>query len=145
MFDTVVVGVAKNPGKSPLLTVEQRVNLIREVFAEDPGVTADIIPGLVVDYCHEVGAHSIFKGLRGGADLDAELPMALMNRHMGVETVFVIADPEFAHIASSFVKEIALHGGPIDDLVPEPVAAVIHAALAPTHSSTPDTTAEGQS
>ncbi len=73
----------------------------------------------------------LVKGLRSGADYDAELPMALMNRHLtGVETVFLPADPAVAHIASSLVKDVARHGGAVEDLVPAGVAAAVRARLA---------------
>jgi pantetheine-phosphate adenylyltransferase len=69
--------------------------------------------------------------LRGGADVDAEVPMALMNRHLaGVETVFLTGDQALAHIASSLVKDVARFGGPIDDLVPPGVGDAVRAALA---------------
>ena len=134
MFDDVVVGVAKNAGKTGLLTLDQRVELVRAALAVDPAtadVRAEVVPGLIVDFCREVGATVMVKGLRGGGDLDAELPMALVNRHLsGVETVYLPADPAFAHIASSLVKDIARHGGTIEDMVPDGVAAAVRAALA---------------
>ncbi|PZR52274.1 pantetheine-phosphate adenylyltransferase [Xylanimonas oleitrophica] len=134
LFDVVVVGVARNPGKSGLLSLDERVRLVREALAADPAtadVRAEVVPGLVVDFCRDVGATAIVKGLRGGGDLDAEAPMALMNRHLtGVETVFVTADPALGHVASSLVKDVARHGGPIEDLVPGGVAEAVRAALA---------------
>lgn len=134
MFDRVIVAVAKNPGKSGLLDLETRAALARAAVAADPA-TADVevgvVDGLLVDFCREVGAGAVVKGLRGGADFDAEQPMALMNRHLsGVETVFVVADQVYAHIASSLVKDIARHGGPVDDLVPAGVGDAVRAALA---------------
>ncbi len=133
LFDDVVVGVAKNAGKSGLLPLETRVGLIHAALAADPAtrdVRAEVVPGLLVDFCREVGATAVVKGLRGGADLDAETPMALMNRHLsGIETVFVCGDPALSHVASSLVKDVARHGGPIEDLVPAGVAEVVRAAL----------------
>jgi pantetheine-phosphate adenylyltransferase len=134
MFDVVVVGVARNVSKSALLTPERRVELARAALAEHPetaDVRVEVVPGLLVDFCREVGAVAVVKGLRGGADFDSELPMALMNRHLtGVETVFVPGDQKYAHVASSLVKDVARFGGPIDDLVPQGVAAAVRAALA---------------
>lgn len=131
LFDVVVVGVARNSAKSALLDPATRVRLASEAVAGLPNVRVDVVPGLLVDFCREVGARAIVKGLRGGADLDAETPMALMNRHLvGVETVFVIGDQSFAHVASSMVKDVARYGGPIDDLVPPGVADAVRAALA---------------
>ncbi len=131
MFDEVVVGVARNSAKSPLLAVDERVALARAAFASDAGVRVEVVPGLLADFVREVGAAAVVKGLRGGADFDGELPMALMNRHLtGVETVFVVGDPGLAHIASSLVKDVARYGGPVDDLVPPGVADAVRAAWA---------------
>jgi pantetheine-phosphate adenylyltransferase len=133
LFDVVVVGIATNPSKSALLTPDKRVELTRAALAADPE-TADVrveaVAGLLVDFCRDVGAGAVVKGLRGGADFDAELPMALMNRHLvGVETVFVPGDQRYAHVASSLVKDVARFGGPIEDLVPPGAAEAVREAL----------------
>ena len=125
LFDEVVVAVATNVTKAPLLPAAERVELVTAAVAALPHVRAAEVPGLLVDFCREVGATAVVKGLRSGGDYDAELPMAWMNRHLGVETVFLPADPAVAHIASSLVKDVARHGGPIEDLVPAGVAEVV--------------------
>jgi pantetheine-phosphate adenylyltransferase len=133
LFDGVVVGIAKNAGKTALLSLDERITIVRAALAADPAtadVRAEVVPGLVVDFCRDVGAVAMVKGLRGGGDLDAELPMGLVNRHLsGVETVYLPGDPAYAHIASSLVKDIARHGGVIEDMVPDGAAAVVRAAL----------------
>ncbi|MCC2318174.1 pantetheine-phosphate adenylyltransferase [Cellulomonas chengniuliangii] len=130
LFDEVVVGVARNSSKQALLTPEARVELARGALAGMDGVRVEVIPGLLADFVREVGAAAVVKGLRGGADFDAETPMALMNRHLtGVETVFVIGDTALAHIASSLVKDVARFGGEIDDLVPPGVGRAVREAL----------------
>lgn len=130
MFDEVVVAVGVNAGKTPLLDGGTRVALFAEAVADQPGVRVVAMPGLLADLCKEVGASAIVKGLRGGADFDAEHPMALMNRHLcGVDTVFVIGDTQLAHIASSMVRDVARHGGEIDDLVPDGVASAVRDAI----------------
>lgn len=132
LADEVVVAVATNAGKQPLLDLAERVRLVRSALAGLDGVRVEPVDGLLVDFCARVGASLVVKGLRSGADHDAEVPMALMNRHLsGLETVFLPADPSVAHIASSLVKDIARHGGPIDDLVPAEVAAVLRRRLGP--------------
>ncbi|MGW8565967.1 pantetheine-phosphate adenylyltransferase [Isoptericola sp. NPDC055881] len=137
MFDEVVVGVAHNAAKNALLGPEERVGLARAALAADPetaAVRVEVVPGLLVDFCREIGAVAVVKGLRGGADFDAEVPMALMNRHLtGVETVFLPGEQRFAHVASSLVKDVARYGGPIDDLVPPGVADAVRAALSGTN------------
>ncbi|MDT0167245.1 pantetheine-phosphate adenylyltransferase [Actinotalea sp. AC32] len=131
LFDTVVVAVATNSSKRALLDPSERVELVRAATADVPGVRVELVPGLLADFCRDVGATALVKGVRGGADWDAELPMALMNRHLaGVETVFLPADRSVSHIASSLVKDVARHGGPIDDLVPPGVGDAVRAALA---------------
>lgn len=133
MFDVVVVGVARNAAKNALLGPDERVELARTALAADPetaDVRVEVVPGLLVDFCRELGAVAVVKGLRGGADFDSELPMALMNRHLtGIETVFVPGEQRYAHVASSLVKDVARYGGPIDDLVPDGVADAVRAAL----------------
>ena len=131
LVDEVVVAVATNSGKRPLLDLDERVDLARLAVAGLPTVRVEAVSGLLVDYCRQVGATILLKGLRNGADYDAELPMALMNRHLsGVETIFLPADRSVAHIASSLVKDVARHGGRIDDLVPPGVADVVRARWA---------------
>lgn len=131
MFDEVVVGVAVNSSKRALLDLDTRVALAEKAVADLPGVRVEVVPGLLADFVRQVGAVAVVKGLRGAADVDAETPMALMNRHLsGVETVFVPGDSALAHIASSLVKDVARFGGPIDDLVPPGVGDAVRAALA---------------
>lgn len=126
MFDEVVVAVARNAAKNYMFSEAERLELARGAVADIPGVRVEIVDGLIADFARAQGASAIVKGLRGAADFDAEQTMSLLNRHMsGVETVFVMGDPGLGHIASSFVKDIARHGGKIDDLVPENVAQAL--------------------
>ena len=130
MFDEVVVGVARNSSKTALLDLDERVRLVRAAVVDLDGVRVEPVPGLLSAFCRDVGAAAVVKGLRGGADVDHEVPMALMNRHLsGVETVFVLGDPALAHVASSLVKDVARHGGTVDDLVPTGVAQAVRDAL----------------
>lgn len=131
LMDEVIVGVAHNHKKSHRFTAEQRAQLARAALADIPNVRVAVIDGLLADFCQEVGAQTIIKGLRGTADFDNEQTMALLNRHLsGVETLFMLGDPGLNHISSSFVKDIAGHGGPIEDLVPPGVARALQ-SLAP--------------
>lgn len=126
LFDEVVVAVATNAAKTPLFDAAERVELAQAALAGVDRVRVAQAPGLLVDFCREVGAVALVKGLRGGADYDAEHPMALMNRHLtGIETVFVTASPGVAHVASSLVKDVWRHGGEVSDLVPDVVARVL--------------------
>lgn len=131
LFETVILAVAHNSSKQPLLDVATRVDLARSATAHLANVTVEQTDGLLVDFCRERGATAIVKGLRGGADYDYERPMALMNRALtGIETVFITGDTALAHVASSLVRDVARHGGDIGAFVPAPVVAKVREALA---------------
>lgn len=127
LFDRVIVAVFHNPGKQPLFTVEERVELVREAVAEWPNVAVDIGDGLLARYALLNEVRAVVKGLRSGADFDYEAPMAHMNGRLApdVETVFLAARPEFSFISSSLVKEVASHGGDVGAFVPPHVEAAL--------------------
>lgn len=128
LFGEVAVAVAHNPAKTYLFGIERRVELVRLALAEAgiEGVRVDPAEGLLVDHCRAIGATAIVKGLRGSSDFLGEETMARMNRHLsGVETVFLLADPAYSHVASSYVKEIATHGRDVHGLVPDVVAEAL--------------------
>ena len=130
LFESVIVAVAHNSAKQPLLDVAVRLELARGALAHLPAVTVESTEGLLVDFCRERGASAIVKGLRGGADYDYERPMALMNRSLtGIETVFITGDPALAHVASSLVRDVARHGGDVSAFVPTGVVAKVREAL----------------
>jgi pantetheine-phosphate adenylyltransferase len=124
VFDRVIVAVLTNTEKHALFTVEERVAMLCDVFKGQVGIEVDTFNGLLVDYARAKGAQVIVRGLRGPADLDVELPMALMNRHLNadIETVFMAASPSCAYISSRLVREIASLGGSLSGLVPPVVA-----------------------
>ena len=125
LFDRVVVAVLVNAGKQPLFGVDDRVAIIREVFAGQAHLEVDTFDGLLVDYARQRQAVSIVKGLRSVSDFDYESQMALMNRHLrpDVETLFLMPNERYSYVSSRLVKEVAALGGSIDDLVPPVVAA----------------------
>lgn len=130
LFDHVIVAIAHNSTKRPLLDVDTRVALAKQAFAHVDGIEVASTTGLLVEFCEERGATAIVKGLRGGADYDLERPMALMNRALtGIETVFVTGDAAMAHVASSLVRDVARHGGDITPFVPQGVEHVVLHAL----------------
>lgn len=131
IFDEVVIAVAHNAVKNYFFDLEHRVELARAAVA-GLDIRVEVVEGLLADYCRDVGATAIVKGLRGGADLDGEAPMAVVNRHLvGVETVFLLSEGSHAHIASSLVKDVARHGGDVTELVPPAVATALTTAFAP--------------
>jgi pantetheine-phosphate adenylyltransferase len=129
LFDEVVVAVLYNPAKEGTFAVEERADLLAGALSGLASVRVETFADrLLVDVCRELDAVALVKGLRGGTDFAYELPMALMNRHLsGIETVFLPGDPEFGHVSSSLVKEVAFHGGDVRGLVPEGVLAALQA------------------
>ena len=127
MFDELHVLVVHNPGKSALLPIAQRVTLIEQAIRE-AGFEGNIrvtswSVGLLVDYCTDVGASVIVKGVRSQIDVAYETPMAIVNRNLaGVETVFMLPDPAHAHVSSSLVRQVASLGGDVGPYVPKAVA-----------------------
>jgi len=122
IFDELVVATGTNPSKSRLFDPEERLEMLREVCAELPNVSVRGFTGLIVDFCREIDAQAIVKGLRGGNDYEYELPMAQMNAHLtGVETVFLTTHASWGYVSSSLVKEVASLGGDVSALVPPSV------------------------
>ena len=131
LFDEVVVLVAINPAKQGLFTVDERIAMIEEIAKPFGNVRADAFQGLLVDYCRDADVDAIVKGLRGPGDFEYELPMAQMNhRLIGIETLFMAADPRVSFVASSLVKEVAKLGGDVADLLPPSVHARLIERLA---------------
>ena len=124
IFDKVIVSVALNVGKNPLFSIEQRVDFIKQGLKGLKNVTILPIDNLLIDFAQANNAAVIIKGLRAVSDFEYELQMGLMNRNLdeSLETLFMIPSQEYAFLSSSFVKEIAKHGGDIHKLVPKIVA-----------------------
>ena len=127
LFDELHVLVVHNPDKSALLPIAQRVSLIQDAV-KDAGLPDNIrvtswSMGLLVDYCTDVGASVLVKGIRSQIDVAYETPMAIVNRNLaGVETIFLLPDPAHAHVSSSLVRQVAGLGGDVSPYVPKAVA-----------------------
>ena len=135
LFDELVVATGTNPSKSRLFEPDARLEMLREVCADLPHVTVMGFTGLIVDFCRDIGAQAIVKGLRGGNDYEYELPMAQMNSHLtGVETVFVPTNAALGYVSSSLVKEVASLGGDVSALVPASVHERLVARIAAEHT-----------
>ena len=133
MADEVVVAVLINHTKAGLFTIDERIDMLREVVAPFPNIRVDSFHGLLVDYCAEHGITAIVKGLRAVSDFDYELQMAQMNyRLAGVETMFITTNPLYSFLSSSLVKEVAKFGGDVDGLVPDTVLMRLRAKLSDT-------------
>ena len=120
LFDRIVVAIMLNVEKSPLFTVAERVDIAREVFADNPKVEVDTFDGLLVDYARRKHAGVIVRGLRAISDFEYEMQMALMNRNLNpnVETVFMMPAEPYTYVSSRLVKEVAALGGTVTNLVP---------------------------
>ncbi len=124
LFDRVVIAILTNSQKTPLFSVEERKEIVREVITPqfpDVGIEIDVFHGLLVDYARRKNAQVIVRGIRAVTDYEYELQMALMNRRLApaIETVFMMPAEHYSYLSSRLVKEIAGHGGSVSGLVPE--------------------------
>ena len=133
VFDNVIVGVVNQPvrkGKT-VFTAEERVAFIEAEVAEYPNVQVKPFDTLLVDFAREHGAKAIVKGLRAISDFEYEFEMNQLNRKMApeIESMYMMAAPQFSFLSSSGIKELAMFGGDIEGLVPDPVAARLQEEL----------------
>ena len=131
LVDEVVVAVLVNPAKRGMFDVGERVEMLREVTADLSNVQVESFTGLLVDFCREREIGAIVKGVRAVSDFGYELQMAQMNQRLtSVDTMFVAADPRYAFLSSSLVKEVATYGGDVEGLLPPAVHRRVVARLA---------------
>lgn len=143
LVDRLVIGVATNPGKDPLFSLEERVNMVRaetKPFMDDTDTLLEVMPfdELLMGFAERIGASIILRGLRAVSDFEYEFQMAGMNGFLNpdVETTFLMADAKYQPIASKLVKEIAAYGGKIDGFIPPRVAQAVRAKLAAERGGT---------
>ncbi len=120
IFDEIIVAIAVNPIKKPLFSIEERVNLIRQVLNDHPRVRIDHFTGLLVDYVRRQDTNVILRGLRAVSDFDYEFQLALMNRRLApeIETVFLMTSLKWVYLSSSILKEAVSLGAVVEDIVP---------------------------
>ncbi|KYG89398.1 pantetheine-phosphate adenylyltransferase [[Bacillus] sp. KCTC 13219] len=120
VFDIVYVGVLNNSSKNPLFTIDERIQLIKEITKERPNIRVESSSGLLVDYAKEKGAQAIVRGLRAVSDFEYEMQITSMNRVLdeNIETFFIMTKNQYSFLSSSIVKEVAKYGGDIGELVP---------------------------
>jgi pantetheine-phosphate adenylyltransferase len=123
IFDRLIVGLLRNFDKEPLFSLDERVEMLREVVRPWPNVEVDVFSGLLVEYAKLREANVILRGIRAVSDYEYELQMALMNRklHPNLETVFMMPALSYSYLSSRLVREIAQLGGPTKGLVPPAV------------------------
>lgn len=129
IFDVLIVSVLNNKEKTPLFSVEERVNILKEATKDLPNVQVDSFSGLLINYAAEKDLHIAVRGLRAITDFEYELQLAQVNRLLSkgeLDTVFLTTSLEYAYLSSSSVKEIASFGGDISQCVPDFVARKIY-------------------
>ncbi|HXA89249.1 MAG TPA: pantetheine-phosphate adenylyltransferase [Mycobacterium sp.] len=130
-FDEVVVAILVNPAKRGMFDLDERIAMIEESTTHLPNLRVEAGQGLVVDFVRSRGMNAIVKGLRTGTDFEYELQMAQMNKHIaGVDTFFVATAPTYSFVSSSLAKEVAMLGGDVSQLLPEPVNRRLRGKLA---------------
>jgi pantetheine-phosphate adenylyltransferase len=139
LFDEVIVaiGVNKSKSSSRLFTAEERMALLEDVCSEFDNVRVAGFEGLLTTFCEQNGVKAIVKGLRAVSDFDYELQMAQMNSSLtAVDTIFIPTSPEYSFLASSLVKEVAMFGGDVAELVPPAVLGPLMDRLAERRAAT---------
>ncbi len=124
IFDRVEIAVAVNLKKTPFFSDEERIEMIKEVFADEPRVIVTSFHGLLVDYARAHGTNTVLRGLRAVSDFEYEFQMASMNRRLTdeVDFMFLMTSEEHFFVSSSLVREVAINGGDVSELVPASVA-----------------------
>ena len=132
LFDRLFVALLLNPEKDPLFSIEERVEMLKEVVKHLPNVKVETFGGLLVDYARRKKARVLLRGIRAVSDYEFELQMALMNRQLEpeIETVFMLPAEAYSYLSSRLVKEVARLGGSIKDLVPMAVEERIRTKVA---------------
>jgi pantetheine-phosphate adenylyltransferase len=127
--DRLIVAVARNVAKTPVFSVEERVELIRAALGNEKRIDVKSFDGLLVDFAQSVKAKLLIRGLRAVSDFEYEYQMALMNRHLSpvLETVFMVPSLETTYISASLVREVARFGGDVSELVHPAIAKALRA------------------
>jgi pantetheine-phosphate adenylyltransferase len=120
IFDRIVIAIAKNASKNALFSVDERIDLLKELFKGEKRVTIETFTGLLVNHAKERGIRTLLRGIRTVADYEYEFQMSLANKSLepDIETVFMMTEGRFTHISSSIIKEVISLGGSGKDMVP---------------------------
>ncbi|RYD57405.1 MAG: pantetheine-phosphate adenylyltransferase [Sphingobacteriales bacterium] len=123
LFDKLVIGIGTNSSKQPMFTVEQRCEWIREIFKDDERIVATGYTGLTIDYCKQIGAQYILRGIRYVSDFEYEKAIADMNRMLSpdIETLFLTCSPEYSTISSTLVRDVIRNNGNVSLFIPPEV------------------------
>ncbi|PSL50790.1 phosphopantetheine adenylyltransferase [Salsuginibacillus halophilus] len=128
VFERVVVAVLHNRNKTPLFSMEERLEMLKQATAHLDNVEIDSFHGLLIDYMKERNAKVIVRGLRAVSDFEYEMQAASINRKLNpsVETFFMMTNNQYSYLSSSIVKEVAKYNADVSELVPEPVQSYLH-------------------
>ena len=131
IFDRLIVGVGINPDKAPFFSLQERVDLVRQVIKPYPNVTVQEFKGLAVAFVRQLGARVMLRGLRTTSDMENEFTMSLMNLNLDpeVETVFLMAKEAYSHVSSTLLRQIATFGGNLDKFLPPEVKRALEARV----------------
>ena len=123
LFDKIIVGVGLNAAKAPMFSAEQRVQWINDIFEEDKQVEGAVYEGLTINYCKQIGARFILRGIRYVSDFEYEKTIADANRTLdnSIETIFLTGEPKYTSVASTIVRDIIRNGGDARLFLPEEV------------------------
>ena len=121
IFDKIIVAALKNPSKTYLFSLEERMDMLMETFKRNPNIEVDYFEGLLVDYLKKIGVNTVVRGLRAISDFEIEFQMALMNRSIKpeIETIFLVPSVCYSFVSSRLVKEVYQLGGEIEKMVPD--------------------------
>ena len=135
IFEELVVAILRNPEKSPMFSVAERLDMLKELTADLSNVRIDMFDGLMVEYAKSMDAMCVLRGIRAISDYEYELQMALMNRKLEptLETVFMMPADKYSYVSSRLVREVAQAGGPVKGLVPEVVEQKLREKLDPAY------------
>ncbi len=135
IFEELVVAILRNTEKSPMFSVAERAEMLRELTAHLSNVRIDTFDGLMVEYAKSIEAMCVLRGIRAVSDYEYELQMALMNRKLEptLETVFMMPADKYSYVSSRLVREVAQAGGPVKGLVPEIVEQKLKEKVDPAY------------
>jgi pantetheine-phosphate adenylyltransferase len=121
LFDKIVVGIGLNAAKAPMFTAEQRLQWIRDIYKDEDRVEGAVYEGLTIDYCKQIGANFILRGIRYVSDFEYEKTIADANRTLdrSIETIFLTGEPKYTSVASTIVRDILRNGGDASLFLPE--------------------------
>jgi pantetheine-phosphate adenylyltransferase len=121
IFDKIIVAALKNPSKTYLFSLEERMDMLMETFKKKPNIEVDYFEGLLVDYLKKIGVNTVVRGLRAISDFEIEFQMALMNRSIKpeIETIFLVPSICYSFVSSRLVKEVYQLGGGVEKMVPD--------------------------